>query len=230
MEKSLLGHLRDMDTSQALLRQLQEVVGHVTSNSEENALAQHITAGLWSRHFPQALQVEMSECEAATLELAVLDTHGSLADIPSSSDEVPVLPAGTQSGSLDDCRAWKQRHQQVVNDAAIFMLAKVEEAEPQSRRSFVPSLQRMMIMEMKEAARLLLLFGGMLENVPEACEGPDDLSRDAEIQLGTTVEDVFSKLQALGEVAWVGQDVDEGPRGGLVLKAHQDGGPFGHPQ
>ena len=53
-EKSLLGHLRDTATSRALLRQIQEVVGHVVLKSEENAMAQDVTAGLLSRHFPQA--------------------------------------------------------------------------------------------------------------------------------------------------------------------------------
>ena len=160
----------------------------------------------------------MSECEDATSELAVLDTHGSLADIPSSSDEIPLLPTGHQWESLDDIHTWRQRHQQVINDAAILMLEKVEEVEPQWRRPFVASLQSMIIMEMKEAARLLLLFVGKL---PDAPEGPDELSRDEEVQLSANVEDAFSKLQALSEMAWVGQDVDEVPHGGSALEAHQ---------
>ena len=67
--ESFLGHLRDAATSRALLRQLRDVVGHVPHHPEENAMARNVTAGVLSRHFPQALEVEIAECENATLEL-----------------------------------------------------------------------------------------------------------------------------------------------------------------
>ena len=134
-------------------------------------------------------------------ELGVLDADGALANVPSSSDEPPLLPAGHERGTLEDGRAWRLRHQQVINNASAFMLEKVEEVAPLSRRSFVAGLQRMLIMEMKEAARLLLLFGGILENVPDAPAGPDEISRDEEVQLGVNAEDAFTKIQALSEMA-----------------------------